>query len=108
MYTLDVQASKREAGCVCVGIDSLHFLKGHITFSTFFDQRVVITWSLLSVRNVVRISKFITDTHWIKESDGLICTSTDQQLGFLKVTNVYDRGIVSIESLEDWNIPWWP
>ena len=53
------------------------------------------------MRNVVWISEFVRDTHWVEEPD------CHKQLCFLEIADVYDGGIMCLESFEDWDVPGW-
>ena len=59
------------------------------------------------MRDVTWISKIEGLSHWVKESDGLVSTSADYELGLLQVAYVDDRGVVSFELTEDRYIPGW-
>ena len=59
------------------------------------------------MRNVVWISEFIRDTHWVEEPDCLVSRRSHTQLCFLEIADVNDGGIMSLESFEDRDVPGW-
>ncbi len=55
--------------------------------------------------DVIWVSKLITDTHWVPESDCLIGWGWNQELNFLQVAYINNGSIVCIETFKDRHIP---
>lgn len=103
----DVQASQRVAGGICASVNTLYFLEGNVALRCLFHQRSIITWSLHRMRDIWRISQLVAGAYRIKESNSLIGRSTNKKLYLLKITDVYNWGIMRIKTLVNRNDPRW-
>jgi hypothetical protein len=86
-------------------VDLLYFLERHVVLSTFLQKGLVITWSLLSMGDIVRISKQNASANRVKEPNSLVSACRYNELSFSQVTDVNDRSIMSTEPLEDRYVP---